>query len=168
MMHKICLIPTMLGLLAAPALAQRPGQGPGMRPEQLRAQIMQRFTTNYRETAGLTDEQFEQFRGVTERTFERQAQLQQRERDLWQALEGQMRPGIAADEDSLLVVMDALFDVQAGRVEGSRAAQAEYAAFLTPVQQAQLMLALRRFMFQIEGVRRRMMQQQQDRRQGVP
>jgi hypothetical protein len=162
-MHRIWLIPTMLGLLAAPALAQ----GPGMPPEQLRAQIMQRFTTNYRETAGLTDEQFEQFRDVTERTFERQAQLQRRERELWQALEGQMRPGIAADEDSLQAVMGALFDVQAERVEGSRAAQAEYAAFLSPVQQAQLMLALRRFMFQIEGVRRRMMQQQ-GRRPGMP
>jgi hypothetical protein len=164
MMHRIWLMATMIGLLAAPALAQ---QRPGMPPEQLRAQIMQRFTTNYRQAAGLTDEQFEQFGEVTERVFEERAQLQQRERDLWQALEGQMRPGIAADGDSLNALMEALFDVQAEHVERARAAQGAYAAFLTPVQQAQLMLAMRRFMFQIEGVRRRMMQQQ-GRRPGMP
>ena len=168
MMQRIWLIPAMLGLVAAPALAQRPGQGPGMQQRQhLQQEIMQRFTTNYRQAAGLTDEQFEQFRGVTQRTFEQRAQSQQRERDLWVALEGQMRPGIAADPESLTVLMDALFAIQAERAEHARAAQAEYAEFLTPVQQAQLMLATRRFMFQIEGVRRRMMQGQ-DRRPGMP
>lgn len=166
-MHRIWLIPTLLGVLAAPALAQRPGQGPGMQQQQLRMQIMQRFTMNYRESAGLTDEQFEQFREVAQRTFEQRAQSQQRERELWVALEGQMRPGIGADPDSLTFLMNALVDIQAERVEQTRAAQAEYAAFLNPVQQAQLMLALRRFMFQIEGVRRRMMQGQ-DRMPGVP
>jgi hypothetical protein len=163
MMQRIWLIATMLGLLAAPALAQRPD----MPPERLRQEIMQRFTTNYRQAAGLTDEQFQQFREVTEQAFGERAQLQQRERDLWQALEGQMRPGIAADADSLTALMAALFDVQAEHVERSRAAQGAYAAFLSPVQQAQLMLAMRRFMFQIEGVRRRMMQQQ-GRRPGMP
>lgn len=163
-MHRIWLIATMLGLVAAPALAQ----GPGMPPEQLRQQIMQRFTANYRQAAGLTDEQFERFRTVTEHTFQERAESQRRERELWQALEGQMRPGIAADPDSLNALMGTLFDVQAEHVERSRAAQAEYAAFLTPVQQAQLMLAMRRFMFQIEGVRQRMMQQQQGRRPGMP
>jgi hypothetical protein len=167
-MRRIWLILSMLGLLAAPVLAQRPGQGPGMQQrQQLQQEIMQRFTTNYRESAGLTDEQFEQFRGVTQRTFEQRAQSQQRERDLWVALEGQMRPGVAADTDSLTTLMNALFDMQAERVEHARAAQAEYAEFLSPVQQAQLMLATRRFMFQIEGVRRRMMQGQ-DRLPGMP
>ena len=162
MMYRIWLIPITLGVLAGPALAQRPD----MPPEQLRQQIMRRFTTNYRQAAGLTDEQSEQFRGVTQRVFEQRAELQQRERALWQALEGQMRPGVAADGDSLTGLMGALFDVQAERVERSRAIQGEYAAFLSPVQQAQLMLAMRRFMVQIEGVRRRMMQQQ-GRRPGM-
>jgi hypothetical protein len=164
MMQRIWLIPIAVAVLAAPALAQ--GR-PGMQQEQLRMQIMQRFTTNYRHSAALTDEQFEQFSGVTQRTFEQRAQSQQRERDLWLALEGQMRPGVAADADSLTTLMDGLFDIQAERIEHARAAQAEYAEFLSPVQQAQLMLALRRFMFQIEGVRRRMMQGQ-DRRPGMP
>ncbi len=160
-MRRLWLIPMALSILGVPALAQEPGMG----PEQLRQQIMQRFLMNYRTSAGLTDEQFEQFSQVAERSFRARGEFQRREREIIQALEGQMRPGVAADEDSLVVLMDALVELQTQRVEQGRTELAEYAAFLTPVQQAQLVLTMRRFMFQIEGVRRRM--QQRGRQPGM-
>ncbi len=67
-----------------------------------------------------------------------------------------MRPGVAADPDSLNTLMDALIQVQADRVEQARTEQAEYAEFLTPVQRAQLTLSWRRLQGQIEQVRQRM------------
>ena len=71
------------------------------------------------------------------------------------ALQGQMRPGVAADADSLEVLMEALIAVQQERVDQARADMERYSEFLDPVQQAQLMLSLRRLQFQIEGARMR-------------
>ena len=78
-----------------------------------------------------------------------------RERQLWMALQAQMRPGVAADEDSLRTMMAALIEIQQEHVDEAREEMATAAEFLTPVQQAQLMLAVRRLQSQIEGARGR-------------
>jgi hypothetical protein len=85
------------------------------------------------------------------------------ERDLWVALEGQMRPGVAADADSVDALIDGILAVQERRTAQARAEQEEYADFLSPVQRAQLTLSWRRFQMQIDRVRG-MGQQQQQRR----
>ncbi len=146
----------ILGLatvLAAPVQAQeRPA------PERLREQVMRRFMENYRNQAGLTDEQFARFQDVARRAWETRRELEQRERALLRALEGQMRPGIAADQDSVAGLIDALIDAQAARVRHAQSDQEEYAAFLDPVQRAQLVLAWRRLERQIQQIIRRRME----------
>ncbi len=124
--------------------------------ERLRQQVTQRFLDAYRVQAGLSPEQQEKFSETFRRWLRRREELQRRQRELWQALEGQMRPGMAADPDSVTKLMDAILDNSAALVEQARSEQREYAAFLTPVQRAQLFILWERFQRQIEQVRRRM------------
>ncbi len=137
--------------------------------ERLRQQVMQRFLDSYRVQAGLTPEQEEKFSEVFRSSVQRREQLQRRQRELWQALEGQMRPGVAADPDSVTKLMDAILAHSAALVEQARAEQREYAAFLTPVQRAQLFIMWERFQRQIEQVRRRIgpMREPPEEMQGV-
>ncbi|GBD33196.1 MAG: hypothetical protein KatS3mg081_0272 [Gemmatimonadales bacterium] len=141
--------------LAAPLSAVLVAQQPPA-AERLRQQIVQRFVETYRTQAGLTAEQQEKFGEVFRRSMQRREELQRRQRELWQALEGQMRPGVAADPDSVTKLMDAILANSAALVEQARAEQREYATFLTPVQRAQLFIMWERFQRQIEQVRRRM------------
>ena len=137
---------------ATPVVSAQQGQ---MRQRQmLQQQVMQRYMQNYKQQAGLNDKQFQDFTQLTERAFNERRELQQRERVLWQALEGQMKPGVAADADSLVGLIDAIFDVQQELIETERRDQADMAEFLTPVQRAQLMLSQRRLQNSIQNVMR--------------
>jgi hypothetical protein len=148
----------LLMLSFVPVLAAQQGQ---IRQRQmLQQEVVQRFMTNYRAQAGLSDEQFEQLRQVVTESTQRRRDIELHERELWRAIEGQMRPGIAADVDSLNRLMDSLIAAQQELVDLARRDRERYAEFLTPVQQAQLLLARRRLQNNIESVMRR--------RQGPP
>ncbi len=134
-------------------------QGPGPRRQLLQQQVMQQLMDNYRAQSGINDEQFARLREVMTQSLLRRAELQQRERELWMALEGQMRPGVAADADSLAGLMDALLEVQSQVVALHDDDQRRYAEFLSPVQRAQLMLATRRFQNSVNQIMQRRMQQ---------
>jgi len=149
-----------LVFIAAPALAQ---QAPRAQEEALRQQVMERFLQNYRNQAGLTDEQFQQFTDIALRSFRERRQLEMQQRQLMRALEGQLRPGVAADQDSLIVLLEGMTQNRQTLVDMGRRDLEEYATFLDPVQQAQLILSLERFQQQIENLIRRRAQQ---RRQG--
>ena len=79
---------------------------------------------------------------------------------MWRALEGQMRPGLAANPDSVTKLLDAVMAQRAALVEQARSEQREYAQFLTPVQRGQLVLMVERFQQQVEGIVRRRMEMQ--------
>jgi len=149
----------LLVLGGAPVIAQNPP----VRRQQLQQQVVQRFMANFKGQAGLSDAQFERFQGIIQRSFQERSELMRRERDLWVALEGQMRPGVAANADSVDALIDGILLVQEERTRQARAEQEEYADFLNPVQRAQLTLSWRRFQMQIDRVRG-MGQQQQQRR----
>lgn len=152
---RVALV-AVLGALTVPVEAQQPP----IDREMLQERIMQRFVQNFRQQAQLTDAQEVRLREVMRRSLEQRAELQQRERRLWMALEGQMRPGVAASEDSLTKLLDGLLELGAQRVEHARQEQRAYAAFLTPVQRAQLTIMWRRMQQQIERI-------QEQRRQNM-
>ncbi len=77
------------------------------RVEQLRQQVMERVLGNYIHEAQLSEEQANAFRSVIERHYLARREQEEMERQVWHALEGQMRPGLAADVDSLNVLLDA-------------------------------------------------------------
>jgi len=129
-------------------------QGQMRQRQMLQQQVMQRYMQNYKQQAGLNDKQFQDFTQLTERTNTERTALQQRERDLWRALEAQMKPGVAADADSLVNLIDAILGVQAELVKTEQQNQTELAEFLTPVQRAQLMLSQRRLQNNIQNVMR--------------
>ena len=160
-MRTLLLGIALTALAAGPLLAQNPP-----RRQQLQQQVVQRFMANYRSQAGLTDEQYTRFQDVIRNSFQQRTQSLQMERELWLALEAQMRPGVAADADSLNTLMNAVLDIQVERVGQARAELEEYSTFLDPVQVAQLTIAWRRLQMQIEGVRGMGMQRRQV--QGVP
>lgn len=137
---------------AAGGRAQEPG------PERLRQQVMQRLLETYRMQAGLTEQQEVRFREVFQQSQRQRQELMRRERELWRALEGQMRPGVAANPDSVTKLMDGILAARAAHLDQVRTEQREYAAFLNPVQRAQLFIMWERFQRQVEEVRRRAMQ----------
>jgi hypothetical protein len=147
-------------LLLGPVLASTlPAQQPGRQRQQLQQRVMQRYMQNFRSQAGLTDEQFQRFREVSQESFAAREGIRQQERALWMALEDQLRPGVAAAEDSVTRLLEGLLGVQAAQLERTRQEQARYAEFLTPVQRSQLMLMSRRLQQNIEGIIRRRGQQ---------
>lgn len=146
----LCAVVT---LGAAPLAAQQP------RREALERQIVERFVENYRAQAGLTPEQDARFRTVAMRSFNQRRERVRRERQLWVALEGQMRPGVAANPDSVSRLLDGISASRMAGVEQMRADDREYAAFLSPVQRAQLYLQVERLQRNIEDMLRRRMQQ---------
>ena len=127
-------------------------QGPGMRRQELQQQVVQRFMQNVRAQAGLSDDQFERFGEVTRESFSERAQIARRELSLWRALEGQMRPGVAADPDSLTAIMDGIITTQEERAALTRAELEQFEPFLEPVQRAQVMLAWHRLQMQIDRI----------------
>ena len=91
-------------------------------------------------------------------TLER-LERQQRERAVWLALEGQMRPGVAALPDSVSRLLDAALSLRAANVDQMKADDRELATFLSPVQRAQLFVARERLQRSMEEMVRRRMQQ---------
>ena len=124
-------------------------------PERLREQIVTRFMQSYRTQSGLTAEQFEQFQEVARQSWQERRRLEASERQLVQALEQQMRPGVVANSDSVTALLESMLLLGEERVAHARADQEVYAGFLTPVQRAQLVLAWARLERQIETIIRR-------------
>jgi hypothetical protein len=151
--------------MVSPLLAQQgppPGAGPGgPGAEALRQQVMMRFLQAYRSQAGLTPDQDRRFTDVFRRSAEQRRDLMQRQQQLWQALEGQMRPGIAANSDSVTKLLDAIVAQQAAMVEQTRNEQREYAQFLNPVQRGQLVIMTERLQQQVQDLVRRRAQMRQ-------
>lgn len=135
---------------------------------ELQQQVVERFMQNARVQAGLTDNLFERYRRIALRFIADNNEIQTRERDLWLALEGQMRPGVAADEDSVTALIDSLVAIPQRRMELARANQRQYAEFLTPVQRAQLMLLHRRFENNIRQIMQRRLVDRPGPGVGVP
>ncbi len=147
-----------LALAVAPLAAVRGQNQPPMR-EALLQQVVERFITNVTEQAGLTTEQAERFRSDVAASFAASREREQRERRLWRALEGQMRPGVAADADS---VEKLLSDLVALRAEAHAAFASElegFSAYLSPVQRAHVAMAFERLRRNVEEMLRRRMQQ---------
>jgi hypothetical protein len=152
MMRASMLAVLLMVTVTGASLAQEPG----MRQRQrLQQQVMTRFMQNVRSQAGLTEEQFERLREIVTASYATRREIQQRERELWRALEGQMRPGVAADDDSVNTIIDGLIATQAELVQLAESDQQAYAEFLSPVQRAQLFLSLRRLQNSIQQVMQR-------------
>ncbi len=148
------ILALLLIFVTGPLAAQE--QGPPAR-DALRRQVLDRFMQNFIQQAGLDDEQRVEFQQTTQRQFGERVQQQRRRRQLVRALDEQLRPGVAANPDSVTALLESLVVVGEEMAAAVRTHQEEYAAFLTPVQHGLFVIHYERFQRQIEGVQRRQM-----------
>lgn len=131
------LLGTLLAAGAAPpAMAQDSGYRP--RHEELRQRIEERFTERAKEQLDLTDEQTNQLRETSRQFGGRRREIEARGRAIRDALGSQLRPGIAANRDSVAKLTDAAMQLRIAYAETFRDELRATAKFLDPVQRAQL------------------------------
>lgn len=131
------------------------GQGAfrGQRAEQLRMQIEQRFGQRVQMELGLTDQQMDRLRASQRNSRDRHQALQDREQDLRRAVGEQLKPGVAANADSLSRLLDAIAQNHVSRAQEEQQELRELAQFLTPVQRARLLIMRQALMQRVEAIR---------------
>jgi hypothetical protein len=143
-------------LCAATVVAQEPPVGPdSVRVERLRREVERRFAERVRVELALSDRQMEQLREHQRAFIDRRRELFLRQRDLRMALQGQMRPGVAADEDSVRRLNDALRENRGRLFALEQDEDAKLSEFLSPVQVAQYRQLRERFVERVNELRRR-------------
>ena len=130
------------------------GGGPGANAEQLRMMIEQRFSQRVQQELNLTNDQTAKLKTTQERFGPRRRALMQQQMERRRALDQQMQPGIAANQDSVRKLMQGL---DAGRLEMVRIQQdesKELGTFLNPVQQWRYNQMRERLMARVGEMRR--------------
>ncbi len=158
-LRAVLVFAAVVGALTAPVSAQ---QDPPPRAAALRRELEQRFAAQMREQLQLTSEQERQVRGIMSGYAERRRALEDGQRDMREALNGQLRPGIAANGDSVAKLVDG---ITAGRIGYATLVQdemRELGTVLTPVQRGQLFLLRERVLQRVEEMR------QNARQRGTP
>ena len=132
---------SLLGLLALVGSAQTvraqdsiPAQEMGT--AEIRQRIEERFSERVKLELGLDDAQTAKLRQVAADWFAKRRAMEDEERDLRQALAGQLRPGVAANSDSVSRIVSQLLDLKVKYAESYREENKQL-GFLTPVQRAQ-------------------------------
>lgn len=148
---------TSQGPMMQPGM-MRPGMmQPGMmdqeRAQQLRAQIEERFGQRVKMELSLTDQQMERLRAAMRANQDRHRDLDRREEDLGRGVMEQLRPGVAANQDSLGRLLDAIAANRVARAQSEQQELRELAGFLNSVQRARLLLMRRQLMDRMEAIR---------------
>ena len=153
-----------------PPAGQAPGQspdsampfGPGMgrrgafrpqRAQQLRTQIEERFAQRVQTELALTDQQMDRLRAAERANRDRNQALADREQDLHRAVAEQLKPGVAANADSLGRLLDAIAANHVARAQQEQQAMRDLAQFLTPVQRARLLMMRQALMQRVQAIR---------------
>ena len=125
---------------------------PRPRAQELRERIEERFAQRVQEQLGLTDEQTTKLRATSREYGDRRRGLEARERDLRLALTGQLRPGVAANPDSVARLTKALLDLRVDYAKTWRD-EMDNLSYLTPVQRAQLYVMRDRLLQRVQEIR---------------
>jgi len=131
-----------LSMAAATSLAaQNPGDSgvaeESGRMDSLRQEILARYRARAHDQLKLTPEQADRFDSVLSRAWEERGQLMMERRRVNVALQDQMRPGLAANADSVSKLLDARRQVTQKLFQVDDREDREMTGFLTPVQRAQ-------------------------------
>lgn len=150
-----------------PSTAQSPEPGGTMaEAELLRQRIEERFAERLRTELDLTDEQSRQLRETSREFALKRRELFRDERESRLALEGQMRPGIAADQDSVARLTDRIARSR-GALSQSYQDELEALTFLTPVQRARYFSLRERLLDRVRDAQVQR-QERQERRRVIP
>lgn len=151
-MNRIYASVALLFLIAAPLAAQQ--DLPDTTPVgELRRRIEDRFAARVQEELGLTDAQTARMKATGAAHFTRRRGYEADERRLRAALAGQLRPGVAAKQDSVARLTDALLDLKLKYVESYRDEMKEMSSYLNPVQRAQFFVMRERLLERVREAR---------------
>jgi hypothetical protein len=120
--------------------AQQPDSGmqdDSARLETLRQEVQQRYSARAHEVLGLTPAQAAKFDSTQARAWAQRRDLILQRRRINVALQGQMRPGVAAKADSVSRLLDARQRMNESLRGVDDQEDREMAGYLTPVQRAQ-------------------------------
>jgi Spy/CpxP family protein refolding chaperone len=145
-----------IALFIAPPLTAQDSAGPpdSVARQRLQREIERRFGQVVQQQLGLTADQAARLRATEERFRPRRQAVIRRQVLLRGALQGQMRPGEAADADSVRKLMDGLQASRAELLRLDEQQEREMSAYLTPVQRARYQMLRERLMRRLQEVRR--------------
>ncbi len=123
-----------------------------VRGDSLRHRIEERFATRAQEELGLNNEQTARLRATSQQFGARRGELRTRGQRLREALAAQLRPGIAANQDSVAKLTDAMIELRTAEAQASREEVKEQSKYLTPVQRARLYVMRERFAHRVKEV----------------
>jgi hypothetical protein len=140
-------------LLAAPAAAAGAQESlpDPTRAERLR-QVEQRFGERLKEELGLTDEQASKLQVSLAGLAARRRAMEQDERRMRQALAAQLRPGVAANSDSVAKLVDALTSHRVAYAQTFKDEMRDLSTILNPVQRGQYMMLRDRLMQRVQEI----------------
>lgn len=146
MRTTICaMILVAAGTMPVQAQQQRMNQ----RAPVLRARVEEAFLRRARQEMALNDDQAQRLGRVLEASGTRRADLDEADRLARQALMAQLRPGIAANADSVARLVDAITANRVAHAEAFRGEMRELSEILSPVQRGQFLLLRDRMLNQV-------------------
>ena len=147
----------MLGLVLVPALAAQQdsllARDSAVR-DQLQQEIERRFGAVVQRQLGLTDDQAGKLRATEERFRPRRRAIMREQLLLRMGLQDQMRPGEAANSDSVRRLMDGMQANRSALLQIEQEQDREMSGYLTPVQRARYQMLRERLVQRLQDVRR--------------
>ena len=131
--------------------AQRPDSN-AVRGDSLRQRIEERFATRAQEELGLTADQTTKLRATSQQFGTKRRELRTQGQRLRDALAAQLRPGVAANQDSVAKLTDAMIALRMAEAQASRDEVKEQSKYLNPVQRARLYVMRERFAHRLNEV----------------
>jgi hypothetical protein len=123
-----------------------------MRRDSLRQRIEERFAARAQQELGLTNDQTTKLRATSQQFAARRGELHKQGERLHEALAAQLRPGVAANQDSVAKLTDAMIGLRMSEAQISRDEVKEQSKYLNPVQRARLYVMRERFAHRLREV----------------
>lgn len=164
MRRLIWMVALVMAVGSNPVVAQDDGDE-SPQAAAMRQQIETRFGAQIQQVLGLTDQQAVQLRTTLGVYGPKRRAMEREERAIKLGLQGQLRPGIAADADSVARLTDRLLALKVSYAQTFVDEDKEMTKYLSTVQRAQFQVMRERLMARIEEIRR---QRQQSGLRGAP
>jgi hypothetical protein len=120
---------------------------------RLLQRIQDRFGAQVKEQLGLTDQQAGRMKETTANWFNKRRDLEDQEQRARQAMAAQLRPGVAANRDSVSRLIDRMLALRISYAETFRQEDRELAAYLDPVQRGQYLVMRERLLERVQKAR---------------
>jgi len=153
LMRRLVWLAAVLAVVAPSAARAQDDSAASPQAEQMRRMIEYRFGLQVQQALGLTDQQAAQLKATFQTYSQQRRAMERTERALKQALQGQLRPGIAAMADSVAKVTDQLLALKVAYAQTFVDENREMTRYLSAVQRAQFQLMRERLLARIEEIR---------------